>query len=165
MKVLFLDESGTHNLSDIDPLYPVFVLGGILVEKDYAEGEVTKEIQQFKQKLFGRTDIILHTADIARNRNGFEKMMDIDFRTGFYADLNGLMKSLNYKTVACVIKKDRHFARYGIEALDPYMLSLNVLVERFCFELSAGEKGIIVAEKQNNSRRSKGIVSLQLSTG
>lgn len=40
MKVLFLDESGDHNLSLIDPQYPVFVLGGAIVEKEYAEGEL-----------------------------------------------------------------------------------------------------------------------------
>lgn len=31
MKVLFLDESGDHNLSVIDPQYPLFVLGGVIV--------------------------------------------------------------------------------------------------------------------------------------
>ena len=30
MKVLFLDESGDHNLSVIDPSYPIFVLGGVI---------------------------------------------------------------------------------------------------------------------------------------
>ncbi len=39
MKVLFLDESGDHNLSVIDPQYPMFVLGGVIVDKAYAEGE------------------------------------------------------------------------------------------------------------------------------
>ena len=148
MKILFLDESGTHNLSIIDPQYPVFVLGGLIVDKDYAEGELVQRVQEFKRNLFDRTDIILHTADIARNRNGFERMTDTNFRANFHSRLNELMKSLDYKTVACVIKKDQHLARYGVEALDPYMLSLNVLVERFCFELRPGEKGIIVAEKR-----------------
>ena len=31
MKVLFLDESGDHSLAKIDPQYPLFVLGGIIV--------------------------------------------------------------------------------------------------------------------------------------
>ena len=34
MRVLFLDESGDHNLSAIDPRYPIFVLGGIIVDKE-----------------------------------------------------------------------------------------------------------------------------------
>ena len=31
-KILYLDESGDHGLAKIDPLYAVFVLGGIIVE-------------------------------------------------------------------------------------------------------------------------------------
>lgn len=45
-----------------------------------------------------------------------------------------------------------HFAKYGMEAIDPYHLSLNVLVERFCFEMegnSSASQGLIIAEKRN----------------
>ncbi len=35
MKYLFLDESGEHNLTKIDMQYPVFVLGGIVVDSEY----------------------------------------------------------------------------------------------------------------------------------
>ena len=152
MKVLFLDESGTHNLTDIDPAYPIFVLGGIIVDKDYAEGELSQKVSQLKRELFGTDNIILHTADITRNRNGFERMKEAEFRSLFYAKLNNLMRSLEYRVVACVIKKDKHLGRYGIAAVDPYMLSLNILVERFCFEIgTGGERGIIVAEKRETS--------------
>src|SRR6476661_6557747 len=59
------------------------------------------------------------------------------------------MHELSYKVVACVIKKDAHLAQYGLDAVQPYMLSLNVLVERFCFELDAADAtGLIVAEKR-----------------
>ena len=147
MKVLFLDESGDHNLSVIDPQYPLFVLGGAIVEQDYAEGRLTDELNIFKQTLFGRTDIILHTADIARNRNGFEGLKDTALRNRFYDALNALMRGLQYSVVACVIRKDEHLSRYGVAALDPYMLSLDVLVERFCFDIgSVSGGGVIVAE-------------------
>jgi hypothetical protein len=69
LKVLFLDESGDHNLSLIDPQYPMFVLGGVIVDKDYSEGPLTHELQTFKQKQLGRTDIALHApARIHRGR-------------------------------------------------------------------------------------------------
>jgi len=135
MKVLFLDESGDHNLTVIDPQYPLFVLGGVIVEKDYAEAELTREVNEFKQEVFGRTDIVLHTADITRNRNGFERMQETVFRKMFYEKLNGLMRKLNYMVVACAIRKDEHLSRYGVAALDPYLLSLDILVERLCFEV------------------------------
>ncbi len=72
MKVMFLDESGDRNLSVIDPQYPLFVLGGVIMEQDYAEGQLTEAVNEFKREMFGSTDIILHTADITRNRKGVE---------------------------------------------------------------------------------------------
>lgn len=150
MKVLFLDESGDHNLGVIDPQYPLFVLGGIIVEKDYAEGDLTRAVQDFKRRLFGRDDIILHTADITRNRNGFEQLKDPGFRANFYGELNALMRGLAFSVVACAIRKEDHLARYGVAALDPYMLSLDVLVERFCMDVGDREGGgVVVAERRD----------------
>ena len=62
MKIMFLDESGDHNLSVIDPQYPLFVLGGIVTDQEYAEGEMTEKLNRFKRDIFGMEDIILHTA-------------------------------------------------------------------------------------------------------
>lgn len=147
MKVLFLDESGDHNLTVIDPEYPLFVLGGVIVDQDYAEGPLEEELRAFKQRLFGREDLVLHTADITRNRNGFERLMDRTFRECFYSELNELMRRLDFEVVACVIRKNDHLRRYGVAALDPYMLSLDILVERFCMALGHG-RGVIVAERR-----------------
>ncbi len=150
MKIMFLDESGDHNLRLIDRQYPLFVLGGIIVEKDYAEGEMTHKLAGFKRELFGNEDLILHTADITRNRNGFEKLKDNEFRQEFYDRLNNLMDELDYTVVACAIRKDHHLSRYGVAALDPYLLSLDVLVERFCMEVGNVEGGgLIVAERRD----------------
>ena len=149
MKVMFLDESGDRNLSVIDPQYPLFVLGGVIMEQDYAEGQLTEAVNEFKREMFGSTDIILHTADITRNRKGFEPLADGDFRNRFYQGLNELMRNLPYTVVACVIHKYRHLRRYGVAALDPYLLSLDILVERFCFDVGGVSKGgVIVAEKR-----------------
>lgn len=150
MKIMFLDESGDHNLRLIDRQYPLFVLGGIIVDKEYAEGEMTHELAAFKRELFGNENLILHTADITRNRNGFEKLKDPVFRQEFYIRLNNLMGELQYTVVACAIRKDHHLSRYGVAALDPYLLSLDVLVERFCMEVGNVEGGgLIVAERRD----------------
>lgn len=59
----------------------------------------------------GRDDIILHTMNITRNRNGFEQLKDESSRNRFMAELNALMRSLDYTIVACTIRKDTHFDR------------------------------------------------------
>lgn len=43
-KILFLDESGDHNLTAVDPQHPIFVLGGIIVDEKYAFDEMTKKL-------------------------------------------------------------------------------------------------------------------------
>lgn len=150
MKVLFLDESGDHNLSIVDPQYPLFILGGVIVEREYADGVLGERLADFKQRMFARTDLVLHTADIVRNRGGFERLEDAQFRQRFYHELNELIRKLDFKVVACAIRKDAHLARYGMAALDPYLLSLDVLVERFCLELGhVHEGGTIVAETRD----------------
>jgi hypothetical protein len=146
---MFVDESGDHSLDVIDRQYPMFVLAGVIMERAYAEDELERRVREFKQKLFGRTDLVLHTADITRNQNGFERMKEQAFRQEFYRELNALVASLDCKVVACAIRKEEHLRRYGVLALDPYMLSLHVLVERFCFEIgNVSGGGMIVAERR-----------------
>jgi hypothetical protein len=77
-------------------------------------------------------------------------MQDPAFRARFYDRLNALMRRLDYSVVACAIRKDDHLARYGVAALDPYLLSLDILVERFCFDVGrVTGGGLIVAEKRD----------------
>jgi hypothetical protein len=153
-QILFLDESGDHNLTKIDQTHPIFVLGGVIADKKYAEGEMSEKVSNFKKEIFGTADLCLHTADFTRQRNGFERMKEKSFCENFYKKLNELIASLDIKIVACAVRKEMHFAKYGMEAIDPYHLSLNVLVERFCFEIEASSfasQGLIVAEKRDSS--------------
>jgi len=154
MLVLFLDESGDHSLDKIDPQYPVFVLGGCIVDLKYHEECMSPALSEYKRKLFGRDDFILHTADIVRRRGPFQKLTNVDFRNYFYIETNRLMQDLEYMVVACVIRKNDHLRRYGIAAIDPYMLALRVLVERFVFEIKSckGDKtGFIIAESRDET--------------
>ena len=150
MKVLYLDESGDHNLTVIDSNYPLFVLGGVIVDKDYADGPLVEAIDQLKHELFGRTDILLHTVDITRSRNGFELLKDPIFRNYFYEKLNTLVMELDFTAIACAIRKTDHFRHYGAAAIDLYRLSLHALSELFCDEIGEVRNGrMIVAESRN----------------
>ena len=149
MKVLFLDESGDHNLTVIDDNYPLFVLGGVIVDKDYADGPLSEAFNDFKTRLFGTTDIVLHTADIVRNRNGFEGLKDTAFRSRFFSELNLLMQKLPYEVVACAIRKREYLERYGANAINPYLLGLRVMVELLCNVVGpVAQEGSIIAEKR-----------------
>lgn len=147
VQTLFLDESGDHNLAAIDPAYPVFVLGGIIADAAYAEGAMTDALNDFKRALFGDTGIVLHTADIARNRNGFESLRDAGQRARFYRNLNELMRDLEYRVFAGAILKHPYRALYGAFAPDPYLNCFATLVEKFCANVVQSENGgRIIAE-------------------
>jgi len=150
VKILYLDESGDHSLTHIDAGYPVFVLGGILVAGDSALVEIERAVAAFKRDFFGDAGIVLHTADITRNRRGFEGLDDPEIRERFHCRLNTLLNSLDFTVVACVIRKRALLERHGALAVDPYMLSLGIVVERFCFELGgSGPRGRILVERRN----------------
>jgi hypothetical protein len=145
MDHLFLDESGNHSLNAYEPSYPVFVLGGVLIHETDLQ-LVNASVRTFKQVTLGDDHIVLHTADIARNRRGFEQLTDPAVRRLFYSGLNCLMAALPFRVVACAIDKPRLVERYGALAVDPYALSLGIVVERFCFALGAAQHGRIVVE-------------------
>lgn len=152
VKVMFLDESGNHDLrpAKINPRYPVFVLGGVVVDRAYARMVIEPQMRDFKLRFFGRDDIVLHTVDMHRARDGFEALLDQAFRREFYGSLNELLDSWDFKIIACAIKLTDHIAQYGQYAIDPYMYSLDVVVERFCKELNhTPDGGFICAEMRN----------------
>lgn len=154
MLALFLDESGDHSLDVIDPQYPVFVLCGCIMDMDYHEKTAVPRLRQYKMELFGRDDFILHTADIVRRKGVFHRLTDAAFRERFYRETNRLMDDLDYMIVASVINKNEHLSRYGLAALDPYMLSLRILVERFVHEVkNRGDDapGHIIAESRDET--------------
>lgn len=150
MKILFLDESGDHNLIVIDKNFPVFVLGGCLIDEKYHKDKVLPLLNKFKTDLFGHDDIVLHFRDYARSVNGFEKMRDIKFREKFYKGLNELLGRIDFTLLACIIDKNRHIEKYELRATDPYLLSLEVLVEKFTIYLRENnDKGMIIAESRS----------------
>lgn len=149
MLIMFLDESGDHSLTKIDPQFPVFVLAGCVFEQRYHEREASVAVSQYKRRLFGSDAIILHTSDIARNRNGFECLLDGAFRQRFYRETNMLVDSLAFTVVAAALRKDVHVTRHGRAAADPYHYCLAYLIERFFLLLrNTDQQGLIVAESR-----------------
>jgi len=138
MKILFLDESGDHNLLTIDETYPYFVLAGCIMDQKEHDADFSSAVVKLKKDLFGTDKIILHYVDYTRNKNGFERVKEKDFREEFYRQLNDLLRKTEFTLLSSIIDKKRHKERYGTLALDPYNISLEVVIERFIRYLSKG---------------------------
>jgi len=131
---LFLDESGDHGLTQIDPSFPVFILCGVLF-KDEGYIEFRNSINGLKEKFWGNKKVIFHSRDIRKCDKEFQILLNQDIKANFYEGLNQIIKQSNYKVIASGVDKENHIKRYGKLANDPYEISLSFIIERTIFLL------------------------------
>lgn len=154
MKVMFLDESGNHSLKPkhLAGNFPIFVLGGVIVDRAHVRDVIEPDMNRFKEHYFGRRDVLLHTVDMNDGTGEYGFLADEATRDAFYGDLHHLLRTWEYNVIACVIKKPELVAKYGPRAEDPYRYSLHIVTERFCKELGEGlDSGFICAEKRGGN--------------
>lgn len=145
----FLDETGDHGLSFIDPNFPLFLLAGCLFE----ESELIKiesEINNLKIDFFGTTEIILHSREIRKCEGPFQIFFDLEKKKEFYERLNGIMKNSKFTVIGSGVRKDSYIKRYGKSAKDPYVISLSFIIERliFCLDGNGNSSVDIKIEKR-----------------
>ena len=128
--VLFMDETGDHNLRAIDHNFPGFCLAGCTFERRYYHQVVRPRVDAFKKRFWGTTDVILHSRDIRKHQGPFAFLGDAKKRGEFYTALNGLMRTLDFSILSVVLLKWAHLNKYGDQARHPYYLSLEFILER-----------------------------------
>jgi len=117
--------------------------------ESYHKKSLIPKLSKFKKELFGAERIVLHLVDYTRNQRGFERMKDKNFRECFYKGLNNLIEKTDFTLLSCIIDKTKHKGKYGMLAIDPYLLSLEVIIERFVMFLKEDEeKGVVIAESR-----------------
>jgi len=152
--VLFMDESGDHNLANVRKDFPVFCLTGCVFEKEYYKQVARPSVEDLKQRFWGRTDVILHSSEIRKQKGAFSFLGDEDKRREFYEAINNLIENLQFTALAAVILKNKHNQRYGDVARNPYHLSLEFMVERysmFMHRRSRFETGYMMAESRGKN--------------
>ena len=134
--IVFVDESGDHSLTSINPDYPVFVLAFcILPCVDYVE-QITPAVRKLKFDLFGHDLVILHEHDIRKKSGPFAQLGKAP-RDMLMDGLTGVIAGAPMTLVAVVIDKVKHKARYT-EPFNPYDLALQYGLERV-FEMLRNE--------------------------
>ena len=152
---MFLDESGDHSLEKIDNSYPVFVLAGCIFDFDYYTSTVTPMVETLKQKHFGRTDIILRSYDIRKQKNDFSCLVDKRKRENFYEDLNRIISNLNFTIIASVINK-HHLKKQYTDPDNPYHLCFRFILERSIMFLGTDKETMmfrIESRETHNDRK------------
>ena len=131
---VFLDESGDHSLAKVDPQYPLFGLAGVLMETA-THSLFSSTLSAWKVRFLG-VDACLHMREITRNQGPFAVLTDAPTRARFWNELQSEIDCHDYTLICSVIRKDKHVLTYGPQAHNPYFLTLQFLVERFCHEMS-----------------------------
>lgn len=145
---LYLDESGDHNLIKIDNTYPIIAIVGCIFENNYYNNVGSNLIDQFKIKYWKRTDVNLESSQIRKQEGVFSFLADKHKRNEFYEDINELITHLQFTIIAGVIFKIPHKNRYKQNAINPYSLCLDFIMERFKFFLGVSNQGAIIAESR-----------------
>jgi len=128
----FLDETGDHGLSFVDPNFPLFLLCGILFEeKELSRVEI--QIKQLKNEFFKTNDVIIHSREIRKCEGSFQILFDLDIKKRFYERINEVLGSAQFIIIGSGVNKEEHIKKYGKNAKDPYSISLSFVVERLVF--------------------------------
>jgi Protein of unknown function (DUF3800) len=142
---LYLDESGSHDLTKVQAEYPIFLLGGVLVPNSW---DIETALALLKVKVFGRADLILHSVDIRKRRYDFASLNDTFLLDLFYSKFNSFIDSADLSMLFCLIDKTLHLRVYSTPT-NPYTYSLEIIIERLTkiLELRGGTAKIIAESR------------------
>ena len=129
--ILFIDESGGHDLKFVDPNYPVFVLVGLLVGEAYYAKTLVPRVKALKAANGFARSVVLHSSSIRRHEEPFQSLNDAARRVQFYEALNCVFQTGRFRIYGVVIDKMRLSQRFLVSP-NPYDISLSQLLSLTC---------------------------------
>lgn len=140
--IVFVDESGDHSLTSIDPEFPVFALSFCVISKADYIAQVVPAVQALKFKYWGHDAVILHEHEIRKSKGDFTLLLtNRALREGFYADLHQIMVDAPFTVIGSVIDKVKLKSRYA-DPWNPYEIALHFCLEKLHMFLRAnGQTG------------------------
>lgn len=128
--LLFLDESGTHDMVHVDKQYPVFVLMGLLVGEKYYQKTLVPRVKKLKSDFGLNKSTVLHSRDIRRQSGAFSFLRESAQREQFYTRINGIFTS-RFRLYSIVVNKTA-LRRVFLVPPNPYNISLSQLLSTTC---------------------------------
>lgn len=127
--IIYVDESGDHSLTMIDPLYPVFILVFCIFRRVDYINIVDPLFKELKFRFFGHDLTIFHTREIRKSQNDFSILLNEEIRLDFFRHLNQIMEQIPLTIVTSIIDK-QELKKNSPQFLNPYHLALRFCVEK-----------------------------------
>jgi len=127
--IVYVDESGDHSLSSIDPQYPIFVLAFCIFNKQSYTHSLVQKFKQVKFEYFGHDMVVLHENEIRKDKGAFRLLRPKEVKDEFVGRLSRIIEEEEFTVIAAVIRKDKLAERY-LNAGNPYHLALAFCMER-----------------------------------
>jgi len=127
--IVYVDESGDHGLTIINPDYPIFVLAFCIFEKLTYTEKISTDVRKLKFKYFGHDMTILHEQEIRKSINQFNFLSDSEHKKTFMGDLNLIIKDSPFTLIAVAIEKFQYKEKYT-DLSNPYHVAMQFGLER-----------------------------------
>lgn len=106
--IIFVDESGDHGMTSINPENPVFVLAFCIFKKTDYCSIVKQAVTKLKLDFWGHDLAILHSHEIRRSKGTFAFLFNEEKRRIFLNALHQTIKTIPFSIVATAIDKRLH---------------------------------------------------------
>ncbi|KAA5539661.1 DUF3800 domain-containing protein [Adhaeribacter rhizoryzae] len=155
---LFIDESGDHGLSKVDPAFPIFTLCGIIFTQESYEA-FRLALNELKLKYWEDTNTILHSRDIRKCEGPFKILFNQQVKESFYLDFNEIVEKHAFIILTSSIDKIAYTKKYGYLSDDVYEISLSFLMERAIYVIEKNQERAselqIILERRGNKEDKK----------
>lgn len=150
--IVYVDESGDHNLQSIDENYPIFVLAFCVVHKRHYSEVVVPAMEKFKFNHFGHDQVVLHENEIRRRKNLFNIFRDRDHQQQFMNELTEIIEFSNFILISATI--DKRNLRKQDSGENAYHIALGLCMDTLHDFLEEKDQGLkkthIVVECRGN---------------
>jgi hypothetical protein len=143
--IIYVDESGDHDLVKINPEFPAFALSFCIIHKDIYVNKIVPALQQLKFDFFGHDMVVFHEHEIRKEEKDFAILRTNPIlRQNFYNRLNGIMQDAEISIVATTILKNELCQKYS-EPYNPYHIALFFCLEKtMSFLIETEQQGKLI---------------------
>ncbi len=135
-----------------------FALGGVLIKEEDI-GTIFAEHKAFRSRWDLSTP--LHSTKIRGRREGFSWLKkDPEKANRFFSDLDGLILSLPFVAMACVIDRPGYMARYEGKHAEPWLLcktAFSILVERSAKYARSLDRRLVIYFEESGKHEDRAI--------